>query len=64
MPKRKDPKPKKPKEGPPDLGDLSTRDLLRSIRRDLLHPAKPGKVAESQVPEKPSESKPTDPLTP
>jgi len=64
MSKRKEPKPKKPKEGPPSLDDLSTRDLLRSIRKDLLGSAKHVKAAESQVPEKRSKSEPPDPLTP
>ena len=48
--------PKKPNGGPPALEDLSTDDLLRSIRKDLEKKLAPKPLADPQPPAEPSES--------
>jgi hypothetical protein len=54
MPKPKEPK--KPNGGPSALEDLSTEDLLRSIRKDLEKKLAPEPLADPQPPAEPSES--------
>ena len=64
MSKRKHEPKKKPNEGSADLGDLSTRDLLRSIRKDLKEQANRGGIGSPQPSEKPDKSDQPDPLAP
>ena len=42
-----------PKKGTPGLGDMLTRDLLKSIRDDLAEQAKQAELARSESPIKP-----------
>ena len=51
-------KPKEePKKGTPGLGDMPTKDLLKSIRDDLAEQAKRGELARSESPLKPPKSR-------
>ena len=55
MAKKKPPKEQPP--GPPSLGDLPTKDLLRSIRDELAELAKRAELDQSPRPPKPPRSR-------